>query len=210
MWHNISEIFGLCAAFCIVGIIQCIRKLEKGKRKRWVCSMGVGLIVCIFAVSGSVYLTTIRGEYNTPEEALHATYWKEKPEVIYKIQGETICTFIEQNEYDAVGDFSTVQLGGKWCELESKLNSHMGSCNDVAYKVISPKKSSETVILVNWSGLKMDTRLQIRDLYDSTFNEKRVDLQDGTFYYLYDAILPCIDMDYYIEINGKRVKPFSE
>ena len=75
MWHNISGIFGLCAVFCIVGIIQCIRKLEKGKRKRWVCSMGVGLIVCIFAVSGSVYLTTTRGEYNTPEEALHATYW---------------------------------------------------------------------------------------------------------------------------------------
>ena len=210
MWHSISEVFGLCAVFCIVRIIHYIRKLEKGKRKRQVCVMGVGLIVCIVAVSGSLYLTTIRGEYNTPEEALNATYWKEKSEVIYKIQGETICTFIEQNEYDAVGDFSTVQLGGKWCELESKLNSHMGSCNDVAYKVISPKKSSETVILVNWSGLKMDTRLQIRDSYDSTFNEKRVDFHDGTSYYLYDTILPCVDIDYYIEIDGEKVKPFSE
>lgn len=210
MWHSISEIFGLCAVFCIVRIIQCIRKLEKGKRKRQVCVIGVGLIVCIVAVSSLLYLTTIRGEYNTPEEALNATYWKEKPEVICKIQGETICTFIEQNEYDAVGDFSTVQLGGKWCELESKLNSHMGSCNDVTYKVISPKKSSETVILANWTGLKIDTRLQIRDSYDSKFNEEKICLKDGTFYYLYDTILPCIDTDYYIEINGKRVKPFSE
>ncbi len=210
MWHSISEILGLCAVFCIIRIIQCIRKLEQGKRKRQVCVMGVGLIVCIVAVSGSLYLTTIRGEYNTPEEALNATYSKEESEVICKIQGETICTFIEQNEYDAVGDFSTVQLGGKWCELESKLNSHMGSCNDVVYKVISPKKSSETVILVNGSGVKMDTRLQIRDSYDSKFNERKVDFQNGTFYYLYDTILPYIDTDYYIEINGEKTKPFSE
>lgn len=211
MWHSISEVFGLCAVFCIVGIIQNIRKLEKSKRKQRIYSMGVGLIVCTVVFSSSLYLATTRGEYNTPEEALEATYSKEKSEVICKIQGDTICTFIEQNEDDsAVGDFSTVQLNGKWCDLESKLNVRVGACNDVAYKAISSQKSSETVILVNLTGLKTDTRFQIRDSYDSIFNEEKVRLKDGTFYYLYDTILPYTDTDYYIEINGEKVEPFSE
>lgn len=174
--------------------------------------MGVGLIVCTVVFSGSLYLAMTRGEYNTPEEALQATYSKEESEVVCKIQGETICTFIEQNEDNsqAVGDFSTVQLNGKWCDLESKLNVRVGACNDVAYKAISSKKSSETVILVNLTGLKTDTQLQIRDSYGSTFNEEKISLKNGTCYYLYGAILPCIDVNYYIEVNGERTNLFSE
>ena len=63
--------------------------------------------------------------------------------------------------------------------------------------VVSPLKSTE----------KQSQSSIIVDSQNSTFSERKIQRTDGTYYYQYETILASIDENYWIEINGEKIKP---
>lgn len=201
---DISIIIAI-AIFVVIACVNIVsRILLKGKVKRLTekASLLV-LIVYVVILFGIAFLTTeVAPAYNTPEEAFHVGQ-NESGELLYKIQGDDIAVFV-------VGDqgvtlpFVSVKKEGKWCVMGTAEGFGDGVSNGIEFTVAFSNQCDEAVVYVDPRNNVIES---LSDSCDSQFQTQRVKLSNGTYYNQYYAILPKLDENYTLEINGDKQKP---
>ena len=105
--------------------------------------------------------------------------------------------------------YTTVKINEKWRAMNRRDKDLYGQCNGVDYVIAYSEDCEEAAIFVNWPGTANE-KLTILDSQNSVFTQRRIENSDGTSYDQYETMLASIDKNYWIKINGEKVKPFSE
>ena len=176
------------------------------------------IIVCFVLVVTMFHIMGASSEwFNTPEEAWKTIefYNQEDFEPVCKIQGTNICVFVGRSKADGFGIdtyISVKQDNNKWRQMSGKDKTVEKYSNGLQCTVCYSEDCQEAIVVVSPLTL---TKAQsqpsvIVDSQNSTFSERKIQRTDDTYYYQYETVLTSIDKNYWIEINGEKVKPFSE
>lgn len=175
------------------------------------------IIVCFVLVVTMFHVMDTSSEwFHTPEEAWKTTesYNKEDFEPICKIQGSNICVFVERNREDGFGidTYISIKQENKWRQMSGRDKTVEKYSDGLQCTVCYSEDCQEAVVVVSplESKEKQSQSSVIVDSQNSTFSERKIQKSDGTYYYQYETILASMDKNYWIEINGEKIKPFSE
>lgn len=207
----------ICVCICVERIAKYFRGTQRGKtRKRNVYELAI-IIVCFVLVVTMFHIMDASSEwFNTPEEAWETTesYNKEDFEPICKIQGRKICVFVERNKEDGFGidTYISIKQENKWRQMSGRDKTVEKYCHGLQCTVCYSEDCQEAVVVVSplESKEKQSQSSVIIDSQNSTFSERKIQKSDDTYYYQYETILASMDNNYWIEIDGEKVKPFSE
>lgn len=173
------------------------------------------IIVCLLLVVTMFHIMNASSEwFNTPEEAWKAveSYNKEDYEPICKIEGSNICVFVERNKEDGFGidTYISIKQDNKWRQMSGKDKIIEKYSNGLQCTVCYSEDCQEAIVVVSplESTEKQSQSSIIADSQNSTFSERKIQRTDGTYYYQYETILASIDNNYWIEINGEKIKPY--
>lgn len=204
----------ICVCICAASIIKYFRGTQRGNtRKRNAYKLAI-IIACFVLVVTMFHIMDASSEwFNTPEEAWKTTtsYNKEDYEPICKIEGSNICVFVERNKEDGFGidTYISIKQDNKWRQMSGKDKIIEKYSNGLQCTVCYSEDCQEAIVVVSplESTEKQSQSSIIVDSQNSTFSERKIQRTDGTYYYQYETILASIDENYWIEINGEKIKP---
>lgn len=175
------------------------------------------IIVCFVLVATIFRIMDASSEwFHTPEEAWKTieSYNKEDFEPICKIQGRKICVFVERSKEDGFGidTYISIKQNNKWRQMSGRDKTVEKYSDGLQCTVCYSEDCQEAVVVVSplESKEKQSQSSVIVDSQNSTFSERKIQKSDDTYYYQYETILASMDNNYWIEINGEKIKPFSE
>lgn len=205
----------ICVCICVASIMKYFRGTQRGKtRKRNVHELAI-IIACFVLVVTMFHIMNASSKwFNTPEEAWKAveSYNKEDYEPICKIEGSNICVFVERNKEDGFGidTYISIKQDNKWRQMSGKDKTVEKYSNGLQCTVCYSEDCQGAIVVVSplESAKKQFQSSVIADSQNSTFSERKIQRTDGTYYYQYETILASIDNNYWIEIDGEKIKPY--
>lgn len=82
--------------------------------------------------------------------------------------------------------------------------------NGLQCTVCYSEDCQEAIVVVSPLELtEKQSQSRIVDSQNSTFSARKIQKTAETYYYQYEIILTSIDKNYWIEINGEKVRPFE-
>lgn len=207
----------ICVCICAERIVKYFRGTQRGKiSKRNVYELAI-IIVCFVLVVTMFHVMDTSSEwFHTPEEAWKTieSYNKEDFEPICKIQGNNICVFVERNKEDGFGidTYISIKQENKWRQMSGRDKTVEKYSDGLQCTVCYSEDCQEAIVVVSplESKEKQFQSSVIVDSQNSTFSARKIQKSDDTYYYQYETILASMDKNYWIEINGEKIKPFSE
>lgn len=208
----LMNLLGIIALVCAGIVVYGLRMKSIAHRSK-VLKIGIVMLCLSCAALGGAHFLGDDANFNTPEEAWKSSYTESispPQKILAKEQGENLCTFIILDEKNGgCGLYTTVKMNEKWRAMNRRDKDLYGQCNGVDYVITYSEDCEEAAIFVNWHGTANE-KLTILDSQNSVFTQRRIENSDGTSYDQYETMLASIDKNYWIEINGKKAKPFSE
>ena len=191
------------------------RNTKRNDKKKNVHELAI-IIACLLLVVTMFHIMNASSEwFNTPEEAWKTieSYNQKDFEPICKIEGSNICVFVERSKEDGFGidTYISIKQDNKWRQMSGKDKIIEKYSNGLQCTVCYSEDCQEAIVVVSplESTEKQSQSSIIVDSQNSTFSERKIQRTDGTYYYQYETILASIDNNYWIEINGEKIKPYQ-
>lgn len=203
----------ICTCLCIGMISKCFSGTKK-TRKRTTCGLVIIIVYLILIVNMFHMMENSSEWFDTPEEAWKTieSYNKEDFEPICKIEGSNICVFVERSKEDGFGidTYISIKQDNKWRQMSGKDKIIEKYSNGLQCTVCYSEDCQEAIVVVSpLESTGKQSQSRIIDSQNSTFSESKIQKTVDTYYYQYETILPSMDKNYWIEINGEKVRPFE-
>lgn len=203
----------ICTCLCIGMIAKCFSGTKK-TRKRTIRGLVIIIVYLVLIVNMFHMMENSSEWFNTPEEAWKTieSYNKEDSEPICKIEGSNICVFVERSKEDGFGidTYISIKQDNKWRQMSGKDKIIEKYSNGLQCTVCYSEDCQEAIVVVSPLVLtEKQSQSTIVDSQNSTFSARKIQKTADTYYYQYETILPSMDKNYWIEINGEKVKPFE-
>lgn len=203
----------ICTCLCIGMISKCFSGTKK-TRKRTIRGLVIIIVYLVLIVNMFHMMENSSEWFNTPEEARKTieSYNKEDFEPICKIEGSNICVFVERSKEDGFGidTYISIKQDNKWRQMSGKDKIIEKYSNGLQCTVCYSEDCQEAIVVVSPLELtEKQSQSRIVDSQNSTFSARKIQKTAETYYYQYEIILTSIDKNYWIEINGEKVRPFE-